>query len=57
MIKPILLIKLLRQRLTHNEHWLKQGTAASTGLEKTPGYREAVKEEIAFLRVVLEEKE
>ena len=62
MIKPALLIKLLKQRLAHNEAYLSQPigilTALQLGesdLDKTPGYRKAIIEENQFLRVVLEE--
>ncbi len=62
MIKPTLIVKLLKQRLAHNEAYLKQpvGAATQLGLDEsrldpTPGYRKAIKEENEFLRVVLEE--
>lgn len=62
MIKPILLIRLLKQRLAHNEDYLKQAPGLLTllaipecDLDKTPGYRKAVEEENEFLRAVLED--
>jgi hypothetical protein len=62
MIKPPLLIRLLKQRLAHNEVYLAQipGAAASLGLpvedmSENEGYRKAVIEENEFLRVVLKE--
>jgi hypothetical protein len=62
MIKRSLLIKLLKQRLAHNQRYLDQGTEILTALnldvsplDKTPGYRKAVEEENAFLRAVLED--
>lgn len=61
MIKPTLLVRFLKERLAHNEAYLKQGVATLTllgipecDLDKTPGYRKAVEEEIQFLRAVLE---
>lgn len=62
MIKTSLIIRLLKQRLAHNEAYLEQplGAATQLGLSEsrldlTPGYRKAIKEENEFLRVVLEE--
>jgi hypothetical protein len=62
MIKAPLLIRLLKQRLTHNEAYLAQTprAAASLGLpvddmSENDGYRKAIEEENEFLRVVLKE--
>ena len=62
MIKASLLIRLLKQRLAHNETYLAQtpGAVASLGLpvedmSENDGYRKAIEEENEFLRVVLKE--
>lgn len=63
VIKPVLLVKLLKQRLAHNEGYLTQGTGTlallgipECDLDKTPGYRKAIEEECEFLKTVLEIK-
>lgn len=60
MIKPTLLLRLLKARLKHNEAYLAQPAAALTllglpeyDLDKTPGYRKAIEEENEFLRATL----
>ena len=62
MIKPALLVKLLKERLKHNEGYLAQPVGALTllgipecDLDKTSGYRKAIEEENEFLRAVLED--
>lgn len=62
MIKAPLLIRLLKQRLSHNETYLAQpiGVVGALGLgedqlDRTPGYRKAIVEENEFLRAVLKE--
>jgi len=62
MIKASLLIRLLKQRLSHNETYLAQtrGAAKTLGLpvedmSENDGYRKAIEEENEFLRVVLKE--
>lgn len=62
MIKHTLLIRLLKQRLAHNEDYLAQTPGAASALElpvddmsENQGYRKAVIEENEFLRAVLEE--
>lgn len=61
MIKAPLLVRLLKQRLSHNETYLAQspGVAKSLGLpndmSENDGYRKAIEEENEFLRVVLKE--
>lgn len=62
MIKAPLLIRLLKQRLAHNETYLAQEVGivgvldlGEDQLDRTPGYRKAIEEENQFLRVVLEE--
>jgi len=62
MIKPALLIRLIKQRLAHNEAYLAQTPGLATllaipecDLDKTPGYRRAVEEENEYLRALLHE--
>jgi hypothetical protein len=61
MIKATLLVRLLKQRLSHNETYLAQtrGAAKALGLpddmSENDGYRKAIEEENEFLRVVLKE--
>jgi hypothetical protein len=62
MIKAPLLIRMLKQRLAHNETYLAQtpGAAKTLGLpvadmSENEGYRKAIIEENEFLRVVLKE--
>lgn len=65
MIKPVLLVKLLRQRLAHNEAYLAQAANPAEltllgipecDFYKSPGYTKAIEEECEFLRAVLEVK-
>ena len=62
MIKAPLLLRMLKQRLAHNEDYLAQtpGAASALGLpvedmSENQGYRKAIVEENEFLRVVLKE--
>lgn len=62
MIKATLLIRFLKQRLSHNETYLAQtpGTVKTFGhpvtdMSENEGYRKAIEEENDFLRVVLKE--
>lgn len=62
MIKATLLVRLLKQRLAHNESYLAQtrGAAKALGLpvadmSENDGYRKAIEEENEFLRVLLKE--
>lgn len=68
MLKPALLVKLLKQRLNHNKTWLKQdqitcllalqlsyGNGVDTCFME--GYSSAATEEVEFLEVLLKELE
>lgn len=67
MIKPTLLVRLLKERLAHNEAYLVPGhntrlVSLRLSYQNRPiqpdtvlGYEMAVQEEIEFLRAVLED--